>query len=213
MVSIAIIQNNTAVAHLRENDIQYARLLCIHALQEQRTIVQAQELGFESSSSPSNNGTSTQGRIDQCMSLLDPDEHQEEHYSFLYRTGILIPTTETDPAIITAIILFNTALCHHLLADQDSAHAPNLLLKARQLYELAHRTQDTDTNTMFEFAILNNVAMIYREFGEALAANEVFHNMLSTWMLLLDRQGTSCLRRVSGFLLNLSNTHTFAPAA
>lgn len=127
----------------------------------------------------------------------------------------MIPTTETDQNVITAIILFNAALSHHLLiAGQDSSlYATKHLLKARQLYELAHRTQDTDTNIMFEFAILNNVAMICREVGAETTANWCFAYMLSIWVLLLDRQDTSRLCQLRGFLYNIPSSITVSPAA
>lgn len=63
MTSTAIIENNSAVAQLKEKNIQNAIMLCISALQEQRHVAIALELGYLSSS----NGATTEGRIDECM--------------------------------------------------------------------------------------------------------------------------------------------------
>lgn len=211
---VVITLNNLAVAQLRANNIIDAKLLCIAALEREHSIT-SEGRTPEEGHLPAFIGTSVVSRVDEYMLLLDPDERHEieEATSFIYRTGIAIPAGETDPSVITPILVFNTALTHHMLAEQYSACAHYHLQKAYELYELALRSQDTDTNLLFEFAILNNLGMIHREIGAEPTANVYFGYLLSAWMMFLDQQSSLRMRHVRGFLLNLPTGLAVAVAA
>ena len=166
MTLAAIVHNNIAVAHLKARHVSYAAQWCTSALEEHRRT--ADDCMKTKNSFSSSSETSADNPIDQCMLSIDPADEQvltEPANAFIYRSGITIPIAETDPAIITPIIIFNTALTHHLLAEHDDVNSLKYLQKAKEMYELAFKALDTDTNLLFEFVILNNIAMIYRMTG------------------------------------------------
>ena len=212
MTLTAIIQNNLAVAHLRANSITHASWLTTSALQHQ------QREDNSAVEHPLTGDNHVSSRIDQCMFLLDPSDQEAEEATdaFIYKAGIAIPTETRDPDIIVPILVFNKALALHLLADQERANARQHLQNAKELYELAYRSQYTGTslkNVLFEFVLLNNLGVVCQELGDESTANEYFDYLLCVWMLFVVRDWRPHLHQVRGFLLNLRRTTTVALAA
>lgn len=211
--SAAIAQSNLAVAHLKTNGIRQAIVLCTSALEQQQRSSIARGIQLKNGSSAEVNP------IDLCMLLLDPPEQQSEETNayFVYKAGILIPSTVTDPNVITPIIIYNTALAHHCLAEQqaslDVAYALKLLERAQSLYELAYKAISTGSNPLFEFVVVNNLAMIHRALELESKANMYFDYLLASFMIFVDRNCSAHLRHVGEFLVNLPNTVAFAAAA
>ncbi|CAJ1953867.1 unnamed protein product [Cylindrotheca closterium] len=191
-----IYQNNATVALLRDQDASHAIVASSEALRCLRRCASTLH------DVPANKSC-TDSLLDQCMARSVTDQSQAESGKpFIFDRGIQIPLTTTDTAAISAILIFNSALSHQLWAAQNPADAPGYLTKARQLYELAYRMDDVEHNVMFQIAIMNNMVVIERSFGNNAESERDFGHLLSMWMLLLDLGYGSRIHSMRGFLVN-----------
>ena len=120
-----------------------------------------------------------------------------------------------DAETITHILVFNTALAHHLLVGHSDDQTSILFLrKAYKLYELAYNAHDIDGNPLFQFAIINNMAVIDRLLTQNMEAwNARMDYLMSLYVALMDRGCTSFVRRMKGFLVNAMPSSPVARAA
>ena len=145
---------------------------------------------------------------DQCMLLADIDESNNEDNDgircFIYDQAIPLPATVADPETISPILIFNAALAHHLFARHCNNETSILYLqKAYALYSLAYEAPDMDENPLFQFAVINNAAVIDLQLSnntESWDANMEY--LVCLYMVLMDRGCTSMLRRMQGILVN-----------
>jgi hypothetical protein len=147
------------------------------------------------------------------LSKLDACDTETSPAGFIYRYGIMLQPTMTDTAVITAALIFNSALAHHLLALQ--LHQYESLHKARRLYVLASNAHDMEHNILFQFAVINNVLMIDRQVAghDANVSIDCLEHLISLFMIMVDQGCDMHLRHVDGFLMNLpSNAQTAAAA-
>ncbi|CAJ1964905.1 unnamed protein product [Cylindrotheca closterium] len=154
--------------------------------------------------------------IDQSMLLSEPNPnatgHSTNSSTFIYDLGIPVPPG-ADATIVATILIFNLALAYQLCGNQQQ-YDTKMLLKAKQLYELAHKGLDVDQNVHFHFAIINNIAVIEHQIGNTAASKDNFEYLMSLFMLLVDRGTNSVgLRHMNGFLVNLPSTSVNAAHA
>ena len=126
---------------------------------------------------------------------------------FIYEHGIAIPSTAVPFEVIYSILIFNSALSHQLLAQEQQDHATRqrYLLKAKTLYELACKASRdvVDNNVLFHFAVMNNTAAIEQQTGNRSLSERYFEHLMSIFMLLVDGDCTSRLHLLRGFLRNV----------
>lgn len=156
--------------------------------------------------------------LDQCMLLSEMKssnsyEASTHQTSFIYDLGIFVPKSVTDPSIVTSILIFNMALAHHLAAEATGHCVLQAWQKARLLYKLAYDSCETDCNVLFQFVLINNIAMIDRKIGNTKMSSECMEYLLSLWMLLVDHGCTLRLQHVHGFLVNIPFPSETAAAA
>ncbi|CAJ1965700.1 unnamed protein product [Cylindrotheca closterium] len=176
-------QNNQTIAFLENEEFPEAIQSSSYALRYQRGLL----LDEDTSANPNNSNTEPSSqRVDDCMVVcheLDGFGSNSAH-SFIYRHGIPIPSTMNDHKIIAAILIFNTALAYHLsaISQRGTATAEKLLVNAKQLYELIiHCRQhiSLDDNVMFQFAVINNIAVITRDQGNVAESNRQFDFLMA----------------------------------
>eukprot|EP00934_Nitzschia_sp_Nitz4_P004184 Nitzschia sp. Nitz4//scaffold30_size153850//66942//67781//NITZ4_002776-RA/size153850-processed-gene-0.12-mRNA-1//1//CDS//3329547258//4174//frame0 len=134
--------------------------------------------------------------------------------------GLLETPLETH-MVLSAVILFNLALCYHLAAlnmnkeDTDKNFTltrREALCKACSLYSLHYQMLATEEDQDFDavkvmllLASINNLGHVNTLLGEDAAANKCFQWMLNTLLLLVNsRQWTQRIEGVSleGFFQN-----------
>ncbi|CAJ1925459.1 unnamed protein product [Cylindrotheca closterium] len=168
--------------------------------------------------------------IDPCMAFCcnrdcasDSRSTMDEEYT--YEHGIILPLNTIDWTAITAVLIFNCALTHHLAAGHcyDHVTSQHFLKKSLRLYTLAYNEQDRqDQNIMFQAAIVNNVGLIHKRLGSQEEAQACF-DFLTTMIVMMrvsSTEGDSCLgedkyrQHVQDFWKNiLGNKRSVAPAA
>lgn len=207
-LTAAIRQNTITLSYLKEKDYGQAVTSSLTALAHLRS--------SESLNRPQSPTTksSTDNLVDQCM-LLSPsckDEETDANQMFIYDQGILLPQNTTDFAIITPALIFNAALSHHLAAHARGAFAQDLQ-SAKRLYELAYGSQTVALNTLFRFVVINNIAVIDRQLGNAEQSEFYIKQLMSVLMLLVDQKRSAELQQLRGFLVNVRTSSTTASAA
>lgn len=213
-VSIVINQNNQTLRFLEEEDYSNAVASSMAALASLKASQTLQEPSSSQSRTQPDNGS-----LDQYILLNDHGEDETELESirpmnkFIYKHGILLPPTASDVATMAPLLIFNTALAHHL-ASEASGSPTKDLQKAKHLYEIAYKSQETTAqNTLFRFATVNNIAVIDRELGNIEQSNHQIDQLISALMVLVDQQRGAELRQLRWFLVNLPRTITAASAA
>ncbi|CAJ1966026.1 unnamed protein product [Cylindrotheca closterium] len=88
-----------------------------------------------------------------------------------------------------------------------------MLLKAKRLYELAYSVHDMDHDPLFQFAVINNIAMIEQMLGNTAVSDDCMDYLVSLFMLLLDQGFHTHFHHVRGFVANLPSNSNFAVAA
>ena len=96
---------------------------------------------------------------------------------------------------ISASIIFNLSLAHHMIADADQQHDNNdakrrkmeYYERALQLYKWGYKLIQQDdeiasSNPLFLLSIMNNMAMIHFNVGQYQLAYSIFQNILSSIM-------------------------------
>lgn len=211
-------QNNMTLASLKTQDFSGAIESALFALRHLKALEAA---------SPTKSSSVEEGSdcLDQCMLLSEvketvPQHDDATHHGFVYDHGIFIHSSlsDCDYSIVAPILIFNTALTYHLAVGAGYSTTPNeTLQKARQLYELANKSlvenDMLDSNNLFQFAVINNIAMIDRRMGNLEMSNECLEYLMTFWMLLVDSGCTMHLRHVQGFLINIPSSSTTAAAA
>ncbi|CAJ1939582.1 unnamed protein product [Cylindrotheca closterium] len=133
---------------------------------------------------------------------------------FFYNHAIQLPPGVTDHNIITPVLIFNTALAHHLMALLDKEWSPKYLHRAKQLYALAHdSSQDIEQDPLFLFVLYNNAALVDLQIGDNDLWNACVGQLVSIYMVMVDEGYTSRLRHLQGFLESLLATMPTAAAA
>jgi tetratricopeptide (TPR) repeat protein len=126
----------------------------------------------------------------QSSSSLD---QQQEASIFIYQRAIFIPlstkllSSESNTLLLSVVIPFNLALCHHLSAMKSCSTSK--LRKAAQLYELAYNLASDlgMENLVFSIATINNLGNISYLFGKTETATRLFSGLLSVLMYLVVR--------------------------
>ena len=152
----------------------------------------------------------------------------EQEY-FVYEHPILIPLSEEDEhhapefryqtnlVTISAAIIFNLSLCHHLSAlSKRRNESKSLLRKAIQLYGFGLQLLDeNDSCSIFRIATINNLGQIYQALDDMDKSDQCFRQLL---MILVERSRRSTsagiyedfFRNVSYLLFPLSTTNAAA---
>lgn len=161
--------------------------------------------------------------LDECMLLSAIEEETigiADDETFVYKHGITLPPTSLkDDHATTAILIFNTALAHHLAAESSSHTftSHRFLFKARRLYELAYNAggDSLDENLLFQFAVINNIMAIDRRLAinGTEATQACFEHLFSILMILVDQGCDTRLRHLRGFLVNFPSSIKTAAAA
>lgn len=131
--------------------------------------------------------------IDQCMLARGRAWNGAADYDigeFTYQHGITMPLAMVeDPTRIPSILIFNSGLSHQLLAS--ATHEPrlhqHLLEKSIKLYKLAYTIEQSEeytNNSMFKMAVLNNLGVVCKIFGQEEEARKCFHYLVSMIMQL-----------------------------
>jgi tetratricopeptide (TPR) repeat protein len=146
-------------------------------------------------------------------------EHDED---YIYRSPICILEEEDEPDKFTmrVIILFNTALSHHLKTTQGEKVSTQRLRKALKLYEHCFCMElrgDCQLTMTHILALVNNCGLIYRQLNRERKAERFFQHMLSTLMTMSEVGEAEDVEELDGFMWNASkiilNDPAFAPAA
>lgn len=149
--------------------------------------------------------------------------------SFVYRNPLRMTETELhqpniDPEMtMSSNLIFNIALCHHLIAvDMSSAcatsssspqiiqdkHCIKRLKGALKLYELGfhmHSKKGVEGMSMnFALALINNCANIYEALGSTTKAHRFYNHMLSSLMMMIDGGEAEKVDELDGYLRNAS---------
>ena len=200
--------NNGSVALMRNQQFQKAVAVASSALKHHRELRRISEQEY----------TTECGFIDSCMfqdDATDDEPSNDSTEEFVYQKGIRIPSNVSATFDITPILLFNLALSHQLLAQQQPQDSRRFLLleKAKRLYELVGKSFDTRDNTLFEFAIINNAAVIHKTLGDDATSKKYFELLLSHLMMFVDCESSNRLRPMYGFLANMTSETQSAAAA
>ncbi|CAJ1936095.1 unnamed protein product [Cylindrotheca closterium] len=222
-LKIVIEQNNRTITCLKDQDFSSALESSSEALRLYHSaLVHSSE--EDECPPPSMTAHTDSDYLDQCLlqsEVVDDETEAKAHQPFIYRSAIpLPPSIITDSAAMVApILIFNIALAYHLRADDDDGTTPGHqislkgLHKARCLYEKAYEAHGIDQNVLFQFVILNNIAIIDQRMGNYAMMQSCFEHLTSLFMLLVDQGCSVRLRHIVGFLSNLSSAAQPASAA
>ncbi|CAJ1936093.1 unnamed protein product [Cylindrotheca closterium] len=214
-----IIQNNVTVTYLQRRDFERAIASSALALRYHADFQTVQH-GLFLSASSSSGSSCAPDCLDQSMLLSKQYGNSVNDSSstcttpplFVYSHGIILPpntlaTDNNSMTMVSAILTFNSALAYQLYALQHckckSSHT-FLLLQSKRLYELAFGVHSgAHHNLLFEFAVVNNIAVIDRCIGNEAMSTQTFENLMSVLMLMVDQGCDSRLRQLQGFLRNV----------
>lgn len=147
----------------------------------------------------------------------DCSSDDETNDDFIYEHAVVLPLNVLDGTIITPVLIFNCALCHHLMGARhckDFATSQPFLEKARRLYNIAYSEQDDDFNTLFKFVIVNNVGIIHKKLGSHEENDACFDHLTSIMMIYVVLGESKYLQPIQGFWKNiLGNGRSIAPSA
>ena len=217
-------QNNIAVELIRRRNFSNASQNFSVALNSLQKLLVEDQNNILSSSHESN--THSMACSSDCLDegmLLPPVDENIDHLSidtdlYIYDQGIMIPDAlaTSDRVIISAILIFNAALSHHLCAYQFPDYSTQYLSQARSLYAMAYQILGTPTrnsNVLFRVAVINNAAVIEGKLGNEMACRMFFDCLKSTWVLSVDQEQTSRLQHMRSFMWNiLGNDHAAGAA-
>lgn len=214
MFTTIIERNNEAVAFLREQDFSKAIERSWEVLKEHRSRQAVLREPYYYSISSRQARTTHIDHLNQCMLLSDINcrsaTTDAEGVVFIYRNGILLHSEMTDPNMITPVLIFNSSLAFHMLAiqyeeDNQKELAHQALQKARRLYTLAYDACDNlDHNLLFQFVLINNLAMIDRQLRTTSIRTGVvcLRHLFAIYMLFLDQRCERCICNIyKAFLL------------
>lgn len=119
----------------------------------------------------------------------------------------LPPATGTGS--LSLIIVFNLALCHHLMALQSECEkSVSRLQAALQLYELGlsmHMEGNIIVDMTHALAMVNNCGQIYMTMNKPRKAKRFMAHMLSSLMIMIECGEAEDLDEFDGFIQNASN--------
>jgi tetratricopeptide (TPR) repeat protein len=195
-----VLLNNGAAALFETENYDEAVSMLKQAFAMNKSLVLVKK---ETSRSNNNNNV-----LHKCCTSTVPDDtmtgDDDSSEDYIYRKPITIAVTSAINAgydihvTLSAIIIFNLALAHHLsgmFLKYDANRNSENLEKAVTLYSLAlqvvvaeQRRLASDV-TMFLLAIFNNIGHIHKTLGETKVANSFFERMLITLLYLSECQG------------------------
>ena len=161
-------------------------------------------------------------RLIKACAALDHFMHNSETLieaadEYVYEHGVILPPSSAmEIRLIAPVLVFNTALSHHLLAstmEADPEMRARLLERAKQLYKLALGERSVEYSTEFKFAIINNIAVVCKTTGQVEEANMYLTFLVSLRMHLSSAGERSTSPSVSGFWINIFGKGSMAPAA
>mmetsp|Transcript_3685 Transcript_3685/g.8483 ORF Transcript_3685/g.8483 Transcript_3685/m.8483 type:complete len:201 (-) Transcript_3685:202-804(-) len=185
-ISAIIEKNNQTIAFFNANDYLNAIESSTLALTSLREASENNppENDEESNIGESHAESSDINRLDEYVLLSAVSEHRRaihddttnSDYSIIYDHGISIPPSATvDIKTLSAILIFNTALAHHLAAESQHTPTPTEALhKAKDLYRLAYYVDTSTRSMLFEFAVINNLGVVERTLGYTAVSNQLF---------------------------------------
>ncbi|CAJ1950968.1 unnamed protein product [Cylindrotheca closterium] len=203
-------QNNATVAFLQAKDASSALESSILALTNSSRIYDEQQISTYQTRG---------GILDEFMlfSATDNESVNAASGTFIYEHAVIIPTTiEIDSTMLITILIFNAALAHHEMAERSFCHPDTrmrLLRRAKNLYEIAYESCDLEQNLLFQFALINNIAVIEQDIGNVSTANQCFEYLMSLLIVFVDQGYEIQLQHVKGFVANVPLAIKNAPAA
>jgi hypothetical protein len=141
------------------------------------------------------------GEEDTCN---DADLNQD----FVYRHPIFI-TSESDreiQPILSIILVFNTALSHHLTAldlEHNDTKRGLLLKVAVKLYKLGYNMQiETDVRLSLTYilATVNNWAQIAKELNNEKRSRRLFKHLVTSLMIIIESGARDDIDEMDGFM-------------
>jgi hypothetical protein len=154
--------------------------------------------------------SSTDSQDLQARKKISNVESFEPDEDFIYRHPIRannLPADEGD-YIMSVIVCFNMALCHHLFAIEGGPRDyVNRLNGALKLYELGFCMQmkgDINMDMTFGLAMVNNCAQIYKAMNRKSKAQKFSKHMLSFLMMMIENGEAETVDELDGFLWNAS---------
>lgn len=162
-----------------------------------------------------------QSAFDRCMLLTNIQEddthtYEEPRHPFIYSHGISLPPTATDYAIITPILIFNSALAHQLVAMQvrEEKRKSQYFQIALYLYTVVYLSKNIERNPLFHFVVCNNaLASINLQIGNKDWWISNVEYLMSIYMKLVEQGCTSRLRHLQGFIESIIVAKPSAAAA
>jgi hypothetical protein len=111
---------------------------------------------------------------------------------------------------LSVIIIFNLALCCHLMAlKKDCIKFESRLLASLKLYELGLSLHMKGNNLYLDMtcalAMVNNCSQIYKIMNRPRKAKRFMGHMLSSLMIMVEGGQADALDELDGFLRNASN--------
>ncbi|KAL3941831.1 MAG: hypothetical protein SGBAC_003877 [Bacillariaceae sp.] len=116
--------------------------------------------------------------VNECRSSV-----HDTNSAFIYDHGIPIsPSVAVDAATLSAIAIFNAALAYHLAAESGESLTPSeSLQKAQRLYHLGYQADAMSQSRLFQFAVINNLAVVERRLGNT-ALSYGYYDYLSSML-------------------------------
>jgi len=158
----------------------------------------------------------------RAQHMMQPFDAGEIASDFIYRHPILaVNLPEYDAEYLLSVMLvFNMALCHHLLAIGGRSQGKSQRLKgALKLYELGFSLQmqtDVNMDMTFALAMVNNCAQIYKALDHHEKAGLFYSHLVSSLMMMIENGEAGSVCELEGFLLSASRVilkETVASAA
>lgn len=125
--------------------------------------------------------------------------------------GSIQPTTFRYYVVLSFVLLYNLALCHHLSAldvinSNDANRKRHLLIRSLSLYELAYTvqmTEELELAVLQTMALVNNLGQIHLALGAAQKSQQCMEHLLSTIMFVNDCGEQSNIQEMEGFVANV----------
>ncbi|CAJ1949891.1 unnamed protein product [Cylindrotheca closterium] len=214
----AIYLNNRASSLIEKNCFEKAIETLNQALHAGQKVQTKDEWSSSSLSSSSKFSRRPSGKYLSTSNKRRKELDNQE--VFMYSRPLYVshlPQTEGN-RFLSWVIIFNFALCHHLMAlraaDYKDKHEN--LLEALKLYEalVALPMEDTfQIETTYFMAMINNSAQIYQMLHRPRQAKQHSDQMLSLLMATIQEGKADTVDGFDGFLLNATQRSLGAVAA
>ena len=209
--------NNRAATLIQNNSY-------VAAISSLTTALQSTQQRFESfdTVNPPMQGLS----LNECMTsarsdeMTTPDANRQTSKQ-MYQRPIHVPKcwrqseSHESNLIISAVIMFNLGLSHHLEAVETQRKCKtsitSLLSKAAKLYELAYNmvmeSHSETSNLIFVMTVVNNLGMVYEMLQDDETAEEYFKHLLSMLMVVVDCGEGDVVSKFGNGLLFQTTSH------